>query len=95
LRKPALDGVGVALERSIVGLDLASQVGLESETAAATRAESSGEHATSFTSLLCPVTRGRVCANTDVDKTTRAKLANKARGNGFLNSIDREVPFLY
>ena len=81
-------------ERSIVGFGLASQVGLESvTTAAAIIAKSSGEQATSFTSLLEPVTRGRVWANAAVDKTTRAKLAHKERGNSFRNSIDRELPF--
>ena len=83
----------VGLDRSIAGFGLASQRGLESETAAATIAESSGEQATSFTSPPWPVTRGRVWANAAVDKTTMAKLANKARGNSFLNSIDRETPF--
>src|ERR1041384_4412085 len=93
LRKPELEGA-VEGERSMVGLGLASHVGLESETtAAAIIAKSSGEHATSFTSLLWPVTRGRVWANDAVDKTTRAKQANKARGNSFRNSIDRELPF--
>jgi hypothetical protein len=62
--------------------------------ATAARAKSSGEHDTSFASPPGPVTRGRVWANADVDKTTRAKLANKARGNSFLNSIDRELPSL-
>ena len=90
-----LDGVGVEGERSIVGFGLASQVGFESETAAAaTIATSSGEQETSFTSPPGTVTRGRVWANADVDKTTRAKLANKARGNSFLNAIDRELPSL-
>src|SRR6476620_7688608 len=92
LRKPVLDGVEG--ERSIVGFGLASQVGFESETAAATIATSSGEQETSFTSPPGPVTRGRVWANADVDNATRAKLANKARGNSFLNAIDRELPSL-
>ena len=86
---------GVEGERSIVGFGLASQVGFESETAAAAIiAKSSGEHATSLTSPLGVITRGRVWANAAVDKSTRAKLANKARVNSFLNSIDREVPSL-
>src|SRR5215211_3253683 len=89
LRKPVLDGVEG--ERSIVGFGLASQFGFESETAVATIAKSSGEHETSLTSPPGAVTRGRVWANADVDKTTRAKLANKTRGNSFRNSIDREL----
>src|SRR6185295_9531893 len=94
LRKPVLDGP-VEGERSIVGLGLASQVGFESETAtAAIIAKSSGEQETSFTSPLGTVTRGRVWANAETDKATRAKLANKARGNSFLNTIDRELPSL-
>src|ERR1051325_416150 len=92
LRKPELDGA-VAGERSMVGLGLASQLGLESETAAATIATSSGEHATSFASPPWPVTRGRVWANAAVDKTTRAKQAYKTRGNSFRKSIDRGLPF--
>ena len=56
-------------------------------------AKSSGEQATSFRSAPWPVTRGRVWANAAVDKTTRAKLAHKTRGNSFRNSIDRELPF--
>src|SRR5215213_5008565 len=93
LMKPELDGVVVGA-RSMTGFGLASQAGFESETAAATRATSSGEHATSFTLPPWPVTRGRVCANADVDMTARAKLANKTRGNSFRNSIDRELPSL-
>ena len=92
LRKPVLDGVEG--ERSIVGFDLASQAGLESETATATVARSSGEHATSLTSPPGTVTRGRVWANVDVDRITSAKQANKERGNSFFNSIDRELPSL-
>ena len=88
-----LDGA-VEGERSIVGFGLASQPGFESETAAATVAKSSGEHETSLTLPLGTVTRGRVWANAAVDKTTRAKLAHKARGNSFFNSIDRELPSL-
>src|SRR5574338_440978 len=93
LRKPELAGV-VEDERSIIGFGLASQAGLESETAAATIAKSSGEQATSLASPPVAVSRGRVCVNADVDNNTRAKLANKARGNSFLNSIDRELPSL-
>src|SRR5215213_1763400 len=93
LRNPVLDGAG-ADERSIVGFGLASQAGFESETAIATIAKSSGEQETSFTSPLGTVTRGRVWANAETDRITRAKPANKARGNSFLNTIDRELPFL-
>jgi hypothetical protein len=78
----------------MVGFGLASQRGFDSVTAAATRARSSGEHATSFISPPVAVNRGRVWAIAAVDKTTRAKLANKARGNSFRNSIDRELPSL-
>ena len=79
--------------RSIGGFGLASQAGFDS-LAVAMSAKSSGEHETSFTSPSGTDTRGRVWANVDVDKTTRAKLANKARGNSFFNSIDRELPSL-
>jgi len=87
---PVLDVLGAGA-RSITGFGFASQVGLGAGSADASTANSSGEHDTSFTSPPF-ATRGRVWANADTDKIERANVATKARGNSFLNSIDRELP---
>jgi len=88
---PVLDELGDGA-RSITGFGFASQVGFGAGSADASTANSSGEHDTSFTSPPF-ATRGRVWANADTDKIESAKMANKKRGNSFLNSIDRELPF--
>src|SRR5688572_19799132 len=83
----AIDG-----PRLMVGLGFTSQAGLVSAAVSST-AISSGEHEISLMSPLGTVTRGRVWANAVLDQIARVKNATKARGNSFLNSIDRELPF--
>ena len=75
----------------MVGFGFASQTGFESATGVKT-ANSSGEHVISFMSPSGTATRGRLCANADVDQTVRAKKATTIRGNSFRKAIDRELP---
>jgi hypothetical protein len=88
---PELDEVGEGAS-SITGFGFASHADFGAGSADASTANSSGEHDTSFTSPPF-ATRGRVWANADIDRIEKARMATKARGNSFRNSIDRELPF--